>query len=403
MNWRTTQLKHVTRFAYGDSLPKDSEQIGNVPVYGSNGSYSKFIEANTASPVIVVGRKGSYGKVNWSDSPCFASDTTFFIDRTTTSQHLRWVFYVLQTLNLDKGSNEAAVPGLSREDAYQKSICVPSLSQQQKIADYLDRETQKIDALIAAKKRLLQLLAEKRKALITRSVTRGLNADVPMKDSGIEWLGEIPEHWKVERVKFLIFGIEGGFSPQCYGFPPNEGEWGVLKSGCVNGGVFNQQETKTLPEDINPPIELEVFRDDILMSRASGSTELIGSVAMVEEQPKARLLLSDKTFRLTLRLHTIDPKFFVAVMGSSIVRQQIHQVISGAEGLANNIAQSDIRELLIVLPPLFDQQEIIDILYKKTQAIDYLFNILTKAIALLQERRTSLISAAVTGQLQILD
>jgi type I restriction enzyme, S subunit len=299
--------------------------------------------------------------------------------------------------------NRATIAHFTAEKFNQMWVWLPTPEIQHQIVDYLDRETQKIDALIAAQKRLLELLGEKRRSLITHAVTRGLTADVSMRDSGIQWLGEIPGHWTIQRVKFLIFGIEGGFSPQCYGFPPNEGEWGVLKSGCVNGGVFNPYESKTLPEKVEPSLELEVCQGDILMSRASGSVELIGSVALVEEQPKARLLLSDKTFRLSLNSDVVDANFFVAVMGSLIVRQQIKQVISGAEGLANNIAQSDIRELLIPLPPLLEQKEIINTLNKKTGAIDHLSNTSIKIIALLQERRTSLISAAVTGQLQIAD
>jgi type I restriction enzyme, S subunit len=327
--------------------------------------------------------------------------------RSKDNNSTHFLRYLLQHASslgwFDVLCNRSTIAHFTVEKFNQMWVWIPSPQTQQKIADYLDRETEKIDALVAAKKRLLKLLAEKRRSMITHAVTRGLRDDVPMKDSGVEWLGEIPVDWEVERVKFLILSIEGGFSPQCYSFPPNEGEWGVLKSGCVNGGVFNPQETKTLPEDIIPIIEFEVFQGDILMSRASGSVQLIGSVALVKEQPKARLLLSDKTFRLALKSHIIDPDFFVAVMGSSIVRQQIHQVISGAEGLANNIAQSDIRELIISLPPLSEQQEIINILNQQIKKIDDLSNISVKTINLLQERRTSLTSAAVTGQLRIAD
>ena len=299
--------------------------------------------------------------------------------------------------------NRATIAHFTVDKFSQMWIWLPPLDEQRQTSNYLDRTTQSIDALIAAKKRLLELLAEKRRSMITQAVTRGLTADVPMKDSGVEWLGKIPRSWRVKRIKFLLSGIEGGISPQCYGFPPNKGEWGVLKTGCVNGGIFNSLESKTLPEDITPPLELEVREGDILMSRASGSIDLVGAVALVPEQPTARLLLSDKTFRLNLNSRLCDSSFFVAVMGSLIVRQQIHQVISGAEGLANNIAQSDIRELIIPLPPLSEQKEIIKIMTQKTRMIDYLFKAAEEAIALLQERRTSLISAAVTGQLQIPD
>ena len=147
------------------------------------------------APAIIIGRKGSYGKVNWTEEPCFASDTTFFIDESTSRNHLRWIYWLLQTLQLDEGTDEAAVPGLNRETAYARDVLVPPPSQQRAIADYLDRETARLDALVAEKDVLLDLLAEKRRALITRAVTRGLAPNVPLRDSGISWLGEISAHW----------------------------------------------------------------------------------------------------------------------------------------------------------------------------------------------------------------
>jgi type I restriction enzyme S subunit len=281
------------------------------------------------------------------------------------------------------------------------SIPIPPLSAQRAIAAYLDRETTEIDALIAAKQRLLELLAEQRRALITHAVTRGLNPDAPMRDSEMEWLGKVPAHWAVERLKFLIDGIDTGFSPQCYNFPAQEAEWGVLKTGCVNGGMFNSQENKTLPEDIDPPLELEVKTGDVLMSRASGSTDLIGSVALVENQPSARLLLSDKTFRIRLNPHICDAKFFVITMGSFFVRQQILQIVSGAEGLANNIAQTDIRELLLPLPPIEEQKNIAAFVEQNTCVLDTLSITAVKTVEYLHERRAALIAAAVTGQIDV--
>ena len=160
-------------WGYGDALPSDKSQDGTFRVFGSNGPFASFSRANTGAPAIVIGRKGSYGKVNWTAKPCFASDTTFFVDESTSRNHLRWVYWLLQTLRLDEGTDEAAVPGLNRETAYSRDVLVPPLAQQHAIADYLDRETARLDALVAAKERVLGLLAEKRRALITRAVTPG--------------------------------------------------------------------------------------------------------------------------------------------------------------------------------------------------------------------------------------
>ncbi|MBE0556521.1 MAG: restriction endonuclease subunit S, partial [Proteobacteria bacterium] len=198
------RLKYVCRLGYGDSLPKDDESSGDVPVFGSNGQYSTTSERNTSAPAIVLGRKGSYGKVNWAPEGCFASDTTFYIDSDQSDSNLRWLYWSLQTLRLDEGSQEAAVPGLNRESVYEQRVLYPDNETQRLIADYLDRETAHIDALVAEKEKMLALLEEKRATLISRAVTRGLDPTALLKPSGLDWLGDIPAHWKVERAKNLF-------------------------------------------------------------------------------------------------------------------------------------------------------------------------------------------------------
>ncbi len=304
-------------------------------------------------------------------------------------------------VNLRSIKQTTGIQNLDSESYFDELICVPPLAEQQAIADLLDRETERLDALLAEKERLLELLAEKRRSLITRAVTRGLNPDVSLRDSSLSWLGEIPEHWRTLRLKFAVSGIDQGWSPQCDNFPAEEGQWGVLKTGCVNGGIFNPSENKRLPDDIEPLLEIEVKTGDVLMSRASGSVDLIGSVALVQGLPSARLLLSDKTYRLRLHSRIIDAEFFVLVMGSAVMRYQIKGVISGAEGLANNIAQSDIREFLLALPSLDEQRAIVAHIEAETKKLDALRAATEHTIKLLKERRAALIAAAVTGQLTV--
>ena len=165
------RFSSVARLGYGDAMPSDESQDGAFRVFGSNGPFASFSRANTGAPAIVIGRKGSYGKVNWTAEPCFASDTTFFVDETTSRNHLRWIYWLLQTLRLDEGTDEAAVPSLNRETAYSIDVLVPPLAQQRAIADYLDRETAKLDALVAAIKGTIALLKERRSALIAAAVT----------------------------------------------------------------------------------------------------------------------------------------------------------------------------------------------------------------------------------------
>ena len=144
---------------------------------------------------------------------------------------------------------------------------VPSNPEQSAIAAVLDRETARIDALVARKERLIELLQEKRTALITRAVTKGLDPNVPMKDSGVEWLGGIPAHWGVKRIRHVVRRVEQGWSPDCENREADEEEWGVLKAGCVNRGIFVESEHKALPAGLEPIPGLEIGPGDLLMSR----------------------------------------------------------------------------------------------------------------------------------------
>lgn len=225
---------------------------------------------------------------------------------------------------------------------------LPTLAEQTAIAEFLDWETGKIDELVAEQQRLMELLKEKRQAVISHAVTRGLNPAASLKPSGIEWLGDVPAHWTVATVRRIVNRIEQGWSPDCFARPAESEEWGVVKSGCVNRGVFVEEENKALPENLEPVPEYEIHDGDVLMSRASGSPELVGSTAYIlHTRPK--LMLSDKIFRIHLEPQ-VDKKFFVAVFNSRVMRSQIERAISGADGLANNLAAIGYEVLLLRHP-----------------------------------------------------
>lgn len=174
-HWEIQKLRRVCRFAYGDSLPDDDRNDEQVPVYGSNGIVGFHDMSNTLSPAIIIGRKGSYGKLNYSQDSAFAIDTTYYIDRKTTSHNIRWLFYMLTILRLDEGSKDSAVPGLAREDAYSLAVPVCDPDEQQAIASFLDRETGRIDELIQKNERVIELLKEYRASLIHHAVTGKIN------------------------------------------------------------------------------------------------------------------------------------------------------------------------------------------------------------------------------------
>ena len=281
-------------------------------------------------------------------------------------------------------------------------VPVPPRVEQTAIASFLDAETSKIDALVAEQRRLIELLKEKRQAVISHAVTKGLNPDTPMKPSGIQWLGDVPEHWEVRRVKHSIETMEQGWSPQCDIEPVQHAEqWGVLKVGCVNYGKFNEQENKALPSELTPKPELGIKKGDLFISRAH-TIELVGSAA-VAENDYANLMLCDKLYRLRMNSNRLLPEFLCFFLSCEFARKPIELGATGASPSMKNIAQSVITELWFATPGVEEQRGIIGAIDRRRSKLNDLMMKAEAAIELLQERRTALISAAVTGKIDVRD
>lgn len=262
-------------------------------------------------------------------------------------------------------------------------IALPAFSEQQAIADYLDRESARIDTLIEEQQRLIEMLRERRAAVVDAALAPSSS-------------------WTRTTLKHMLCGVDQGVSPQAEAGLANEpGTWGVLKAGCVNRGVFRSEEHKQLPSDFafDPSIAVEV--GDVIVSRASGSPDLVGSAAIVEHLDY-HLILSDKLFRLRPK-RLIDPRFLAWCLNSGQYRVQVRRAISGAEGLANNLPLSKLRSFEMHHPPLEEQRRIATLLDEQTTRIDTLIEETERFIELARERRAALISAAVTGQIEILE
>lgn len=288
-----------------------------------------------------------------------------------------------------------------RMDAWTSlEIALPLRDEQNLIVAFLDRETAKIDELVAEQRNLIALLKEKRQALISHAVTKGLDPAAPMKDSGVAWLGELPAHWGVSRIKHIVQAFTQGWSPQCDGYPvESDDEIGVLKVGCVNGGTFKASENKALPADMEPRPGLGLAAGDVLVSRAN-TRELVGSAAVIDRD-FPNLLLCDKLYRVRVNARVFQSTLLAHFLGTLCVRGQIELAATGASSSMLNIGQGTILDLAIPVPPLDEQAAIVSDLAIEAAKIDELVAEAETATAVLQERRTALISAAVTGKIDV--
>jgi type I restriction enzyme S subunit len=369
VHWEVANLKYLLRLEYGDSLPADSRQEGFVPVFGSNGPVGTHSKPNTLAPVLVLGRKGSHGKVNFSDQPVFAIDTTYYVDSRSTKADLRWLFYTLQLLQLDAFSQDSAVPGLSREFAYQQRVPEISLPEQRAIAAFLDHHTAKIDALIAEQRRLIELLQERRAALISHAVTKGLDHYIPMKDSDFPWLGEIPLHWETRPLWTVAYLQRGHDLPSQDRI---QGEVPVVSSSGVS--AYHAEAKAKGPGVV------------------TGRYGTIGEVFYIEQD----------YWPLNTALYVRDfygnhPRYIYYLL--TILPFDAYSGKSAVPGIDRN----DLHPLPVVCPPVAEQSAISAYLDHKNTRIDALIAEIETGIAHLEEYRTTLISAAVTGKIDVRD
>lgn len=271
---------------------------------------------------------------------------------------------------------------------------LPPLPEQQRIAAFLDRETGKIDELVAEQRRLLELLKEKRQAVISHAVTKGLNPAAPLKPSGIEWLGDVPAHWKVKRIKFVA-KVGNGSTPNrdtpAYwadeGFP-----W--LNSSVVNSPLVTEPEgyvtALALKECHLPIVEPPAVLVGITgQGRTRGMAAMLGIAATIN-QHVAYVKPSVPSLDVTYLLRVLE-------MSYTTLRRDSEE----AGATKGAITCEQVGNLEIPFPPLAEQTAIVARLDAETQKFDALTAEADRAIELLQERRAALISAAVTGQIDV--
>ena len=274
-------------------------------------------------------------------------------------------------------------------------LSIPSLIEQNTIANFLDTETARIDNLIAKQEKLIELLEEQRKSIISHAVTKGLNPNAPMKDSGVEWLGEVPEHWMTPSSKHLLeIPITDGPHET-----PNFVDDGVpfISAEAISKGKidFDKKRGYITPElnaiyskKYSPKI------DDIYMVKSGATT---GKVAMVETTEEFNIWSPLAVFRCNK--NKVLPKFLLAVFNSSHFYDAL--VLNWSYGTQQNIGMGVLSNIEIPCPPLKEQAEIIQHLDAQNTKFDKLISTQSQLIEKLKEYRSSIISHAVTGKIDV--
>ena len=366
---------------------------GDVTVFGSNGPVGQHNSGNTGSPVVVVGRKGSHGKLQYSPSPVFAIDTTYFIDSTCTQAHIRWLFYALSTLELDKIGQDVGVPGLSREYAYSRRLRLPSHNEQRAIADYLDTETGHIDTLITKKRRMLELLEERRSNYVSEAVTVGLDTRFRPVATGNRYAPQIPKTWRLMRLRHAIRQIID--TPHKTAPVVDDENYLVVRTSNVKKGRLVLDDARYTD------------RASWLEWNRRGKPRP-GDVMFTREAPAGEACVVPAAIPLCIGQRMVLFRVNRSVTCGEWV---VHSIYSGPaqrfiEDLSRStivahLNMSDIRDIPIVVPDLSEQKEILAHIRAAVRRQELTVAKLQKQIDLLAERRQAVITAAVTGRLAV--
>jgi type I restriction enzyme, S subunit len=299
--------------------------------------------------------------------------------------------FMIGTIQQIKGG--MGVPHLFQEDLNKFALPVPSVSEQTAIAAFLDRETGKIDALVAEQEKLIALLKEKRQAVISHAVTKGLDPAAPMKPSGSTWLGDVPAHWHLKRLKHLVSHVVDCLHTT----PTYDGDllYPAIRTADVEPGRLLLQQARLVSEDVylERIQRLKPEPGDLLYSREG---ERFGMAALVPEG--VDLCLGQRMMMFRIGRPNV-PAYFMWVLNSTSVYQQVQEGASGPTAPHVNIG--DIINFLVPAPDVAEQLAIANFVDRETAKLNALTAEAQRAIDLLKERRTALISAAVTGKIDV--
>lgn len=347
--------------------------------------------ARITSGDILIGMDGDFSVAEWRGESallnqrlcCLRPRAT--IDRRFLLYSLPFPLQVINDLTYS-----TTVKHLSSVDVRKIQLTFPPAAEQQAIANFLDRETAKIDGLIAKKQRLIELLEEKRAALITHAVTRGLDPNVPTKESGVEWLGQIPAHWEVQPLK-RIASIRYGL-----GEPPQQLAGGlpfIRATNVTRGRIVDHEMQFVDPQDVPWNRDPVLRSDDIIVVRSGAYT---GDSAIIPAKYDGAIAGYD----MAVRSRRGWPRFLAwTLLSRYVLEAQLE--LESMRAAQPHLNAEELGAVLLLRLPDSEQRAIAAFLDRETAKIDALVTKICEAVDKLREYRTALISAAVTGKIDV--
>lgn len=387
-NWAMKRFKYCAQICNGGEYSDIEVEEGGYPVIGSGGEFARASKFSYYGKSVLLGRKGTVDKPLFVDGAFWCVDTMFYT-KINDFMYEKYLYYCALCFPFDYYVTSTALPSMTQRDLGSQEITVPPRKEQQAIADFLDKECAQIDSITADLEKQIELLQQYKKSLITETVTKGLDKSVPMKDSGVEWIGEIPEHWRLKRLKYIA-KLKTGTTP-----PGNEG--------------INYDENGInwfTPSDFLPNMQLdtsekyidrETIRYENIQTYPRGSVLLVAIGATV-----GKIGISKNNAYSNQQITAVIPQhisgnyllYYLASKSPYIKDNALYTTLP----IINN---SYLQNITIVVPPTTEQEKIVEFLNRKCSIIDELIEDKNKLLLRLQQHKKALIYEYVTGKKRV--
>ena len=398
--WKCLPMKRGLTINNGKDY-KDIQSDKGYPVIGSGGSFAFASDYLFDGEVVLLGRKGTIDKPLYFNGKFWTVDTMFYaVPKANVC--CKYMYYQSLTIPFGLYSTNTALPSMTQTVLAENPMCFPPLAEQEVIAAYLDQKVGKIDAILSEKEAMVEQLQQYRKSLISETVTRGLDPDVPMKDSGIDWIGQIPQHWITCRIKHVLEHSKdclrvGPFGSSLSGNDFTDKGYWVYNQRTVLDNNFSDNDTFVSEKKFKELSNFRVSEGDFLITTRG----TIGKVAIVPNG-FSEGVLHPCIIRFRVDEERINKDFLKYIFNDTdLIATQVKY--NSNSTTIDVIYSYTLKELQFVLPPIQEQTCIVDFLKGRIQQIDNTIIKLQSQIKDLKAYKSSVITEAVTGKVDLRD
>jgi len=285
---------------------------------------------------------------------------------------------------------------LNKEDFKKIILPFPDYNIQSKIVSFLDDKTTIIDKSIAIKQKQIELLKERKQILIYNAVTRGLNENVKLKNSDVDWIGEIPQHWTKQNISRVLLNLEQGDSPTISNIDTG---YYALKLSAIKEGNYIPNEQKPI-KDSNYQKRFQINNKDFLITRGN-TPELVGDSCIINNPINEKIMFSDLVYRLKFNEKIVDINFMLSCFQSKYFRRQIILSARGSSSTMVKVSQGHIKSWFFFKPPIEEQKQIVEFIENSNTKIANAISLKEREIEKLKEYKMSLIDGVVTGKVKV--